>query len=456
MLKHLTIILLILFSTTVFAQNDIPQHYVNQGIKNNLTLKQEQFSLEKSMQALSEARGMFLPAVSIEARYSRAGGGRLIEFPVGDLMNPVYSTLNQYLESFGQVPSFPTNLQNEHIPFLREEEHDTKIRIRQSVFQPAIYYNYKIKSKLNEVQQAKLSIFKRQLTADIKTAYLKYLIAARGVELCNRTMLLVKENLWVSEKLFQNGKATEEVVFRAKAEISELEQKQAEVEKNRKLAAAYLNFLINRPLESSIEIVDDSLLNFNHELNLGQAQAQALQNREEFQQLKSAIGAAKSSVGLTSSSFLPGVIGVFDYGFQGEEYSFAEKDDYWMASLVLQWNLFNGFKDKSKRNQAMLDKNKLETQLLELEQQIKLQVQEAYSNLIVAGKVITSANERLNSARKSFRIVNKKYEQGMTPQIEYLNARTSFTNAEANQIIARYDYGIKWAEFERVVATNWR
>ena len=452
MLKHLIIILLILFSTTVFSQHNVLDKYINQGLKNNLALKQEQFSLEKSLQALTEARGMFLPSVSIEARYSRAGGGRVIEFPVGDLMNPVYGTLNQYLASISQTPFFPTDLQNEQIPFLREEEHDTKIRITQPVFQPAIYYNYKIKSKLNEVQRAKLSIFKRQLTADIKTAYFKYLIAVRGEELCHRTMLLVKENLWVSEKLFQNGKATEEVVFRAKAEISELEQKLAEVEKNRKLAAAYLNFLINRPLESPIEIIDDSVLNFNHELNLEQAQAQALHNREEFQQLKSAIEAAKSSVGLASSSFLPGVSGVFDYGFQGEEYSFTEKDDYWMASLVLQWNLFNGFQDKSKRSKAALDKSKLETQLMELEQQIKLQVQEAYSNLVVAGKTITSVNERLNSARKSFRIINKKYEQGMAPQIEYLNARNTFTNAEANQIIARYDYGIKRAEFERVVA----
>lgn len=42
-------------------------------------------------------RGMFLPSVSIEARYSRAGGGKIIEFPVGDLMNPVYGTGLLYL-----------------------------------------------------------------------------------------------------------------------------------------------------------------------------------------------------------------------------------------------------------------------------------------------------------------------------------------------------------------------
>ena len=123
-----------------------------------------------------------------------------------------------------------------------------------------------------------------------------------------------------------------------------------------------------------------------------------------------------------------------------------------MASLVLQWNLFNGFQDKSKRTQALLDKSRLETQLLELEKKIMLQVQEACDNLIVAHKSIISADDRLNSTKKSFKIIGKKYEQGMAPQIEYLNARTAFTNAEINQIIVKYDYCIKWAEFERVVA----
>ena len=448
MLKHLTIILLILFSTTVSAQNDITQHYVNQGLKNNLALKQQQFSLQKSLQVLKEARGMFLPSISIEARYSRAGGGRLIEFPVGDLMNPVYSTLNELLAR----PVFSTDLQNEQIPFLREQEHETKVRVVQPIFQPAIFYNYKIKSKLNKIQQAELSIFKRQLIADIKTAYFNYLKTVHVVELYDRTKILLAENLRVSEKLFQNGKATEDVVFSARAEISKLEQNLAEAGKDNKLAAAYFNFLLNRPLDSAIEIIENSLLNFHHKLSLEDAQSQALEHREEFYQLKNAIAAANNGASLAASSFVPGITGVFDYGCQGEEYKFTEKDDYWMASLVLQWNLFNGFQDKSKRKQALLEKSKLEVQQKELKIKIKLQVQEAYDNVYVASKTITSATERLNSAQKSFKIIKKKYDQGMAPQIEYLNARTSLTNAEVNQIIVKYDYFIKYAEFERVAA----
>ena len=456
MAKYLSVILSILFSGTSYAQDKILDTYLKEGLENNLALEQQRFSLRKSLEALREARGMFLPSVSIVARYSRAGGGRSIEFPVGDLVNPVYGTLNQLLANNGLIPSFPTDLQNEQISLIRKREHDTKIRVVQPIFQPALYYNYRIKSSLSGVQQARISVFIPQLTADIKSAYFNCLKAVRVVDLYERTEVLLTENLRVSKKLFQNGKATEDVVFRAKAEICELEQNQAEAAKNRNLSAACLNFLINRPLDSHVETIDDSLLDFHHELNLQEAQAHALECRGEFRQLRSAIGAAKNSVGLTNSSFLPNVTGVLDYGFQGEQYGFTANNDYWIASLVLQWNLFNGFRDKSKHKQARLEKGQLEAQLRELDTKIKLQVQEAHDNLIVARKAIISAKERLNSVRKSFRIIDKKYRQGMSPQIEYLGARTALTNAEISQVIVKYDYCIKYAEFERVAAKGGR
>ena len=116
-----------------------------------------------------------MPRVNIEARYSRAGGGRLIEIPVGDLMNPVYQTLNDLLETVGQPALFPTDLPNDYIPFLREEEHDTKIRIVQPLFQPQIVHNYKMKKELKNIEADAKRGFARQLVNDIKTAYYNYL-----------------------------------------------------------------------------------------------------------------------------------------------------------------------------------------------------------------------------------------------------------------------------------------
>jgi outer membrane protein TolC len=66
------------------------EKYIKIGLQNNLALKQQEIFLKRSLQALREAKGMFLPSISIEARYSRAGGHSGEQFHyTGGLYQPV-------------------------------------------------------------------------------------------------------------------------------------------------------------------------------------------------------------------------------------------------------------------------------------------------------------------------------------------------------------------------------
>jgi len=448
MYKKLVFGFLIFAISAAHANENILEKYVRIGLKSNLVLRQKDFSVQQSLQALKAARGMFLPSLSIEARYSRAGGGRTFEIPVGDLFNPLHATLNQLI----QQQRFPTDLQNVEIPFLRKEEHDTKIRVVQPVFQPGIYYNQQVKKHLADAQRAERDVFARQLVGEIKKGYFTYLKTLQIERLLDETKKLLRENLRVSESLFKNQKVTEDAVLRAKVELSELEQQQAEAQKNRVLAAAYFNFLINHPLDDSIEVADEWEAADQTSPDLAAAENSALKKRDEFAQLQQSIRAAKNGVSAKKTKYLPGVNAVFDYGFEGEKYRFSKNDDYWMASLVLSWNLFNGFQDRARVQQAKLAKKSLEARQAELKQQIALQVREVYHNMIVAGKNVLTANERVLSARKSYRIVERKYREGMAAQIEFLDARTTLTRSEINRIVSKYDYQIALTDFERATA----
>jgi hypothetical protein len=161
-MRKLLFLLLLLLGGLVTTGAQTPSAtldaYVAEGLQSNLALKGQNLSFEKSLRALEEAKGLFLPTLDFDARYSRAGGGRTIEFPVGDLLNPVYGTLNQMTGS----DRFPT-LDNVNTPFLRPQEHETKLRLVQPVVQPGLYYNYQIKSLETESQQAAVQTYRRQL-----------------------------------------------------------------------------------------------------------------------------------------------------------------------------------------------------------------------------------------------------------------------------------------------------
>jgi len=204
-MKKKTIIFLsfILIINYLPAQNIVLEKYIQEGLQSNLSLKQKQSSYKKSIQVLKEAKGMFLPNLSLNARYSLADGGRIIEFPVGDMMNSVYSTLNQLT----QTNQFP-QLENERIPFLRPTEQETKLRLVQPLFNPQIYYNSKIKAELTNVEKADVESYKRELVAEIKTAYYNFLKTVQVLKLTDKTGELLKENIRVNERLFDNDKIT--------------------------------------------------------------------------------------------------------------------------------------------------------------------------------------------------------------------------------------------------------
>ena len=448
MVRNLLVAILALVPALAVASDDVLDLYIEEALENNLALRQRQFSLEKSLAALAEARGLFLPSVDLTSRYTRAGGGRAVEIPVGDLLNPIYATLNQLL----QEGRFPTNLPNVSEPFIREEEQETKVRISQPIFQPSIYFNYRIRSSLASADRAARDRYAKLLVRDVKVAYFNYLKTLRLVELYEETEILLKENLRVSESLFKNDKATKDVVFRAEAELSQLEQEKLESERNRDLARAYFNFLLNRPLDTTVEVVDLEGVPRDHLPDPTDIEARALARRCELMELRFGIEAAKHGVGLSKAGLLPSLVAAYDYGYQGEDFRLDDEHDFWMGSLVLQWNLFSGLQRKARIDEARADMHRLEAQLGEIEHMVALEVRRAYDDVLVAEKSVASAEARLRSTQKTFEIVGKKYREGISPQIEFIDGRTRLTQAKINLIVTRYDYRIRYAELERAAA----
>ncbi|MGH8240954.1 MAG: TolC family protein, partial [Steroidobacteraceae bacterium] len=66
----------------------VVERYVVEGLRSNLALQGESLEVERAAQALAAARARFLPEVSLQARYSRAAGGREFTIPLATTLNP--------------------------------------------------------------------------------------------------------------------------------------------------------------------------------------------------------------------------------------------------------------------------------------------------------------------------------------------------------------------------------
>jgi outer membrane protein len=426
-MKNLIIFLITaaVFTGNIMAQDTILDSYVKQGLESNLALKQKMLSYDQSLASLEEAKGMFFPNISLNARYSVASGGRTIDFPVGDLLNPVYNSLNALTAGLPPGQQFPeTEIENQKFYFFRPTEHETKLSLTQAIFSPKIGYNYRIKKDLATAEQVDVNLYKRQLVAEIKKAYYQYLQSWYVKQLLDQTKVLVVENVRVNESLFKNDKVTVDVVDRSRTEVSKIEQQTADAEKNLNVTKSWFNFLLNRPLHSEIIRIENPSVepvNVDVETALGSA----MENREELDMIETYADIAEKSMKLNKMNKVPELFGAIDYGLQGQYYEITEDADFFLGSLVLRWDIFTGKQNNAKIQRAQIEQKIVNERYEELKQQINLEVIAAWYDLVAAEKSIEAARKGRESANSAFNLINKKYQQGQASLIEFLDARNS-------------------------------
>ena len=433
---------------TAHAQSGILENYISEGLKNNLQLQREQLNVDRSFSVLNQSRSLFFPQVSANSSYTLASGGRTITIPVGDLMNPVYSTLNQLTGT----NNFP-QIENSTTQFLPNNFHETKIRFIQPLFNSDIYYGYKAQKELITVQQAQKNAYENELRYSITSSYFQFLQSGEAIQVLEGTKIFLGELVQLNEKLVANNKVTRDVLLSSEYEYNKVEQQLAESTKNNQTAKAYFNFLLNR--DWSAEIVRDSLLvtGLDTDETLEGLTQQAWGKRQEIKQLEGAARANTELVNMAGSNkYLPKLSAVADLGYQGFAYKFNSEQQYALLQFNLTWDLFKGGEKKAKARQTQIDQQLLGNRLSQTKKQIELEVIQASQVLNAAEKALLSSQSGVRSAERVFQIINAKYREGQALLIELLDVQNKLTLAKLSLSVNRYEVLRREAGLQKAVA----
>ncbi len=300
-------------------------NYIIEGLGANQSIKQQNFLLERNVLALAEAKTMFLPSVSFSATYTKASGGRTIDFPTGDLLNGVYSTLNQLTST----NTFP-NLQNQSIQLFPDNFYDAKFRTTLPLINAELVYNKRIKGQQVGLQKAEVLVYKRELVKEIKTAYYQYAKAINAVKIYESSLRLVQESKRINQALFDNEKVNRTGVIRSTNEVTKINASLTAARKTKESARHYFNFLLNRTLTDSVQI--DSITSLP-ELSL--LSAGDVAGREELEKLKISKDISTNLTGLAKSYIIPRVGTFIDLGSQAFEWNFNKKSRYYFWGVSL-------------------------------------------------------------------------------------------------------------------------
>lgn len=440
MKKATSIVFFMFIFSLGFSQSKL-ENYIKIGLEKNESIQQQTILMEKATYALKEAKGLFYPNVSLNSTYTIADGGRTIDFPAGDLLNNVYNSLNQLTNS----TAFP-QLQNQSILLNPNNFLDVNIRTSIPLLNAELIYNKRIKNQQIDLQSIERDIYKRELVKDIQLAYYNYLQASEAITIIENALKLVQENNRVNTSLFNNDRINKTALSRSENEVTKIKAQFETAKVNKLNAQYYFNFLLNRDLNESIEIENFNELPINSVSN-------SIEKREELEKLNQIKAINDNSIKLSEAYLLPKVNVFMDLGAQAFNFDFDKNARYYLGGLSLQWNIFSGNKNKFKVKQAELENDLVSSQIQNIEQQLKLQLQIAENKLQTKITDYKAALSQVKVNQKYYQDMLKMYKEGNALYIELLDAQNQLLNTQLQSNISRYEAWMAFVEIERANAS---
>ena len=434
--------LLLLFALPIFGQKSVLDEYVATAFQQNITLQQKSIQVEKAMIALKTAQSLYQPSVAFQGGYQSGEGGRSIAFPVGDLLNPVYSTLNALTKStaFPQISNVETN-------FFPRDFYDVKVQTTMPLYNKDISYNKQIQEQSLSLQREDVSLYKRELVKQIKTAYYNYLLSLGLVKVYENSLNLALEGKKVNEKLLANGKGLPAYLLRSDSEIATIQAQIADAVKQNQAAQYYFNFLLNRELRAEIRI------DFEVEKAVAGVYAVTPGVREELSLLSKSINIQETVLKMNESFYLPKLNGFVNLGSQATLNNISSKSGYYFFGLQMDIPIFSGKRNLYKVKQTQLDIASAKNALDLSTKQFNMATEIAQKNVQSSIVSFQASTKSYEAASAYLRLIEKGYKEGVSTYLETVDARNQWMNAQINYQLKQFNVLIAAAAYEREAAS---
>jgi outer membrane protein TolC len=421
--------ILIVITITISYGNAQFESLVKKAWDNNKSLQAQHFSLDQAGLAMKEAQAMYGPSVAANFQYTLAAGGRNIEFPIGDLLNPAYDALNKITNT----NDFPS-LQNQSINFLPNNFYDAKVRVQQPIYYPDLAINKEVKQYQYNIKSQEIKAMKRLLSKEVMNTAIQITLAEKALGIFQENKKLIEEAKRTTNSMLKNGIALPSALSRIDAQLASLLEQEITTTNGKKNAERYLYFLTNDTLTEEIRIfLESSPVGINLNTNI----------REELLQLDEAMKIYNAVIKKESFFYKPRIGAQLDLGSQAFNFGLSP---YALLGVNLDLNLFDNKRNKIRNDIAKVSLTEHNTKRDYIQDQLNLQADISQNNLIAAIDQANTYAPRIASAAKVYKEVFIKYKEGTANYLELVDAQTQLTNSQIQANLAKYTSWLKWSE----------
>jgi outer membrane protein len=311
-------------------------------------------------------------------------------------------------------------------------------------------FNVKTQGYIRKSLNEELKGEEEETVLEALQAYFGIILADSLVNSAREAVEVAEANMKQVELFYEEGTATELDIQRARAQYFSVLPQSETAESNRLLSHQRLKMILDMPLEDSL-VVTDSLsardfLGAFKDVELSEYKNISLENRSELKSLGYRLDAAGQGENIALSQFAPTV--AITGSLQHQAFSEDARlhwNDYTRAKAVvlsLNWPLFDGGRKIIDFQLAKIRTDQMEVLVRQSKTGISLEVEQNYYRFRETVKNLRSLEEAMKQSRESLRLSNLLYAEGMSTQLEVLNAQLLYNNSLAQYLQGIYNYNI--------------
>ncbi|OIQ75141.1 putative efflux pump outer membrane protein TtgC precursor [mine drainage metagenome] len=418
---------------------------VDVALKQNPDLMAVQAQMAQARAGIAQAEGAKLPKVTVSAGVTRtndalnAFGLKLSQrratfndFGAGDFLNAL-NTGGNPLPIAPENLNYPGSVNN----------FNTRIEAQMPLYTGGKLQGYmqQARSMLMAAQSGDQAA-RQQIIYHALQAYDGVYTARAFKGVAGKALEASQSQVKTVDSLFRQGVVIKSDLLSAQVRLEDVKLQQDQAANMEAQAMDALHVVLGVPLNQPIALGPEVLVSMP-EGNPTAWVGQAMERNPQIQALQHQIAAANGKIDVARADRYPqvGAMARFDtndpnLGFESHGYT---------VGAQLNWTVFDGGVTRNAVDQAVAQRMELQAKLQSAQNQLGMQVQDAYRKALDASSQVKTRELAVTQAEEAARIVTRRYADGVGTLVEVQGAQAQLDKARADLIMAKQQVNMQRA-----------
>lgn len=277
---------------------------------------------------------------------------------------------------------------------------------------------------------------------EVIRAYYGLLVARSAKEVADQAVRTAESNVQRVQDRLRAGLVVDSDLLGAQVELSSLRRQQIQAQGDIVNAEAGLNTWMGQPVDVSPQIPGAPTEKTFQIANQDALIQRAIENRPDYANSSSNVRTAEDRVREARADFLPSARAFASFGVSGRNLTSGSSD--YLVGANVTFDLFNAER-KARLSEAQSALASAQAQQSDRANQIRLDVIRALQQFLIAEQQLDVARSSGEQAQEALRIIQDRYDLGLTTITDLLRAQTELVRAQMGVLSSRHAYVVGYA-----------